>query len=202
MKIRVQTTSERVWWGIYGFVGKNGWEDLDLYDEQGELIDRIHLYAKDYLRAGLRFLKDDAFQLDYAVSIEKYLDDDQYYFWYYYDKKEDKDRFEVTYDAPRNKAGIKPKAIEIWNPEETIGISTITESVQLFATQFLKQENCTIEINPVKDIDASYESFKGSEENESSPVPINLSPKLIQALSKLWNQPENIVRQKINNLNR
>ncbi|MFT4663535.1 MAG: hypothetical protein ACI8YQ_000641 [Polaribacter sp.] len=202
-KLIVKTSSERFWWGVYGLMFKNGYEDIDVYDETGALIDRIHLRAKGYLRAGLRFLKDDAKQLDYAIAIEKYLEDDQYYFWYYYDEVGDNDLFEVDYNAPRNKDGVRPKSIEIWNPEEGIGASTIKDCVKEFARRFLMINDCEIELDSIRTIDESIESFRVNQElnSKEASIKINLSPALIYELSKLWNKSENEVKARLNDLN-
>lgn len=192
MKLIIKTTSERIWWGIHGLVGKNGWEDIDVYDENGKLIDRLHLYAKDYLRAGLRFLKDDAVQLDYAISVRKYLVDNQYYFWYYYDDKADEDKFEVAYFAPKNKEGVKPKSIEIWTPEETIDAATLINCVNEFATRFLQVENYSVEIKSEKSLEESVKSFlKNQKEIQNEKV--SLKAEQILELSRIWKVSEESV---------
>ncbi len=204
MKLTVKTSSERFWWGVYGLVFKNGHEDVDVFDESGVFIDRIHLRAKNYQRAGLRFLKDDAQQLDYAKAIQDYLKDNQYYFWYYYDDIRDKDLFEVNYNAPRNKEGLRPKSIEIWCPEEGIGVSVLKNCVLEFARKFLMVEEVEVGINPIVSIEESIETFKKYQQlNTKEPsISIALSPELIYELSKLWNKSEQDVSNELKNLNR
>ncbi len=200
MEFSVKTSSERIWWGIYGLVDHNGWEDVDIYDQKGIWIDRIHLYAKSYLRAGLKFTKNDAEQLDYVMATENHLKNNDYSFWFYYDQLGDPERYEVEYDAPRNRAGIKPKAIEIWLPEERIGIKALKASIKKFATFFLKIENCTIKIDPIKTVEESIKTFQMSEEFQS--IKVNLSPQQIYELSKLWNNTGSDIYNQLCKFNR
>ncbi|MFK7806945.1 MAG: hypothetical protein AB8F74_04000 [Saprospiraceae bacterium] len=188
MKLTVKTTTQRFWWGIYGLLSKNGYEDIDLFDEKGNLIDRIHLNTKGYLRAGLRFLKDDAQQLDYAIAIKEFLKKDKYHYWYYYDNKNNSGFYEVPYDAPKNKEGIKPKAIEIWHPGETIDIETIEEVVQLFSKKFLKVNTVKVLVEVAmskEEAIRTYNSFQETEKKKEEEK-IDVSSKLLRNLSKLW----------------
>ena len=200
MNIIVKPTSSNLWWGIYGLTEKIGWEDLILFFEDGQRIGKVCLNTKQYLRVGLEDLRKDKEEVEFVKAIENYLIDNQFHYWYYYDKRGDDDFHEVSYEnAPKNKNGIKPRFIDIWHPDENIGISTIKSTVKEFAKKFLKIENCVVKIEDIEDLEDSIKSF---EENEKlfggkNPVKIAFSKEVIGELSNLWEKTEEEVLSKL-----
>jgi len=162
-KIIVKPQSANLWWGIYGFCKKIGWEDLNLFYENQERIGGVCLNGKGYLRAGLDDLKNDPNGKDIYNAIEKYLDDSKCYYWYYYDDKNDEDFYEVPYSAPKNEKGVKPRYMDIWHPDEGIGISTIETGVKAFAKEYLGIKNSIIEIQNGGSFEESLKSFNENE---------------------------------------
>jgi len=145
-KIIVRPTSSNLWWGIYGFCEKTGWEDLNLFYENHERIGSLCLNSKSYLRAGLDDLKNDSEEKEFVDAIAAYLADNKCHYWYYYDDKDDEDFYEVNYIAPKNAKGVKPRTMDIWHPDEVIGISTIESAIKTWAKEHLKIDDCEIKI--------------------------------------------------------
>lgn len=201
VKIIVKPRSANFWWGIYGFCEKTGWEDLNLFYDNGERIGGICLNGKGYLRAGLDDLKNDPADKKLVEAIEKYLDDDKCHFWYYYDDKDDEDFFEVDYLAPKNNKGVKPRFMDIWHPDEGIGISTIETGVNAFAKKHLDKEAYEVEIQNVESFEESLKSFKENEEvlGGDSKVEIKFTDDLIEDLSQHWKKPKEEVLKKLEN---
>ncbi len=199
MTIIVKTESCNLWWGIYGFCDKSGWEDLNLYYESGEKIGRFCLNTKSYLRAGLKDLEKHPEERDFVDAIIKYLNDDTYHYWFYYDNPNDKDFYEVPFSAPTNKEGIKPRYLDIWHPDENIDISTIESGVSNFINRFLGFTDYKIEIERM-DIQEAIAEYKEHIKlfDDSEEVKIKFSNELIDELSILWNKPENEVLQRLN----
>ncbi|MEP0266854.1 hypothetical protein [Dokdonia sp.] len=200
-KIIVRAESYNLWWGIYGFCEKTGWEDLNLFYENEERIGAVCLNGKGYLRAGLDDIRNDSEQEDFVEAIEKYLVDNTCHYWYYYDDKSDEDFYEVPFEAPKNNKGVKPRFIEIWHPDEGIGISTIENAVKAFAKKHLGIEECDVEI---QDDESFEESLKSFEENidlfgDGSKIEIKFTDKLIEELSQHWNKPKDEVIKKLEN---
>jgi len=200
-KIIVKTQSSNLWWGIYGFCEKAGWEDLSLNFENEETIVRVCLNSKSYLRAGIEDLRNDNEDRDFVEAIENFLEDNKCHYWYYYNDREDKDFYEVPYDAPLNSIGVKPCFMDIWHPDEGIGISTIRSAVKSFAKQYLKLDNCEIEIDGIVPIDESLKSFKENEElfGGNSKVEIKFTDELIEDLSQYFKKTKEEILIRLNN---
>jgi len=103
--------------------------------------------------------------------------------------------------APKNDKGVKPSFIEIWHPDEGIGISTIETGVKAFAKKHLGIEDCDIEIQNEESFEESLKSFK---ENEGlfggdSKVEVKFADELIEELSQLWKKPKEEVLKKLEN---
>lgn len=186
--------------GIYGLTEKIGWEDLILFFEDGRRIGRVCLQTKQYIRDGWDDVKKVKGAGDLAKAMEHYLNDNQFHFWYYYPNKGDEDFYEVPYAyAPKNKHGIKPSSIEIWHPDEQIGISTIKSAVKEFAQVFLHIENCTVKIENIEKYTDSIRSFTENEQffGGAKPVQIAVSQEVITELSHLWGKTEEEVLAKL-----
>jgi hypothetical protein len=200
MKIIVKPESLNLWWGIYGLTEKIGWEDLNIFNENGELIGRFCLNTKKYLRTHLNDLKSDPNEVEFAQAVENYLSDNKFHYWYYYDKKGDEDFYEVPYEfAPKNEEGVKPGFIDIWHPDENIGISTIETTVKEFVGKFLNQEITNIIIENAETFEESIMSFEENEKlfGRDKPVNISLSEELINELSHHWKMPKDDVLSKL-----
>ena len=198
-KIIVRPESANLWWGIYGFCEKIGWEDLNLFYKNDERIGKVCLNSKNYLRAGLDDLKNDPEEKEFVDTIEKYLVDNKCHYWYYYDDKDDKDFYEVPYFAPQNDKGVKPRFMDIWHPDDRIGISTIETGVKAFAKKHLRIDDCEIEIQNGESFEESLRSFKENEEffGGDSKVKVSFSDELIEELSKHWKKPKEEVLKKL-----
>lgn len=201
VKIIVQPESANLWWGIYGFCEKIGWEDLNIFYENGERIGSVCLNTKGYLKACLEDLKDDPDDAEFAEAIEAYLADTKCHYWYFYDNKDDEDFYEVPYLAPRNDQGVKPRFMDIWHPDEGIGISTIETAIKTWATKHLEIEACEIEIQNIESFEDSLDSFKENLElfGDGSKVEIVFADELVDELSELWKKPKQEVLKKLQN---
>ncbi|AFM04726.1 hypothetical protein Fleli_2354 [Bernardetia litoralis DSM 6794] len=201
MKIIVRSESANLWWGIYGFCEKTGWEDLNLFDENKKRIGGLCLNGKGYLRAGLDDLKNDPEETEFVEAIEKYLTDNKCHYWYYYDNKDDEDFYEVPYLAPKNHNGVKPRFMDIWHPDEGIGISTINSAIKVWAKEHLRIEDCDIEIQNEESFEDSLKSFKENEElfGGDSKVEVKFADELIEELSQHWKKPKDEVLKKLEN---
>lgn len=200
MKLIVKPTSSNLWWGIYGLAEKCGWEDMSIFYEDGKRIGGVCLNTKGYLRAHLDDLKAAPGEKEFAIAVEEYLNDNQIHYWYYYDKRGDEDFYEVPYeDIPKNEEGVKPRFMDIWHPDENIGISTIKTAVKEFGRKFIKQEITDVKIENSETFEESIKSF---EENEKlfggeNPVKISFSEELLNELSNHWEIPKDEVLSKL-----
>lgn len=200
-RIIVRPESANLWWGIYGFCEKIGWEDLNLFYENEERIGGICLNCKGYLRDGLDDLKNDPEEKEFVEAIEKYLADNKCHYWYYYDDKDDEDFYEVPYLAPRNKKGVKPRFMDIWHPDEGIGLLTIESAIRIWAKEHLEIEECEIEIQNEESFEESLKSFRENEElfGGESKVEIKFDEGLIDELSQYWEMSRDEVLNKLEN---
>ncbi|MGU3377568.1 hypothetical protein [Chryseobacterium sp. M5A1_1a] len=187
-RIIVKTESSDLWWGIYGFTKKTGWEDIELFYASGERIGFVCLNTKTYLRHALESLKDEVDEKDFREALQNYLEDNICHYWLYYDKKESEHFHEVSYDAPKNEEGVKPCFIDIWHPHDGINIQTIENAVSEFAEKFLNIENCIVEVEHDVTLEESFISFKENEERfgRNTTTDIVFSEELVAKLSDLW----------------
>ncbi|MBB6370486.1 hypothetical protein [Chryseobacterium shigense] len=198
-KIIVKTESSNLWWGIYGLCDKTGWEDLELFYESGERIGAVCLNAKGYLRNALNELLNKEDEKDFSDAIREYLSDNVCHYWFYYDEPEDEDFQEVTYDAPKNEKGVKPRFMDIWHTDEEIDLRTIETAISSFAGKFLKIENCTVEVADGEPLEESVKSFKIHQERfGGGDVKIGFSDELISELSERWKMEKEEVLEKLN----
>lgn len=186
-KIIVKTESSNLWWGIYGFCDKTGWEDLSLFTEDDKLICGVCLNAKAYLQTELKNLKNNIEEKEYLEAIGNYLKDDKCHYWYYYGNGNE-EVHEVPYNAPLNANGEKPKFIDILHPDKKIGLSTIKTAVKAFAKKHLGIDDCEVEIECDENFEESLKSFKENEKllgREFSGVE-KFTDELIEDLSLYW----------------
>ncbi|GEN71521.1 MULTISPECIES: hypothetical protein [Chryseobacterium] len=194
-KIIVKTESSNLWWGIYGLCDKAGWEDLELFYESGERIGAVCLNTKGYLRN----LSNKESEKEFFDAVQKYLSDNACHYWFYYDEPEDEDFQEVSYDAPKNEKGVKPRFIDIWHPDEEIDLRTIETAVGSFAKNILEIENCTVEVVDDEPFEEAIKSFKIHQERfGGDDVKIRFSDELILELSERWKMEKEKILEKLN----
>lgn len=197
-KIIVETESLNLWWGIYGLDEKTGWEDLTLFDEYAEKILRLCLCTKSYLRSVLEDLIDDDSEREFIDVVKKHLSGNVCNYWFCYDEIGDEDFFEVSFDAPKNEKGIKPSYIEIFHPDEGIDIDTIKSAIRIFAKDFLKIEDCTVDVEDFS-LEESIESFKTHQKRfNNGNMNVLFSDELISELSERWKMKKEQVLDKLN----
>mgnify|MGYP000698393877 CR=1 FL=1 len=198
MKIIVEVSSCNLWWGIYGITPKAVWEDLSFFYEDGQRIGGVCLNTKRYLRANLDDLRKRPREKHFVLAIDKYLADNQCHYWFYYDKKGDDDFYEVPFDAPVNQEGVKPRFLDIWHPDENIGISTIKSAAKEFAKRFLKVGHYEVQIKDILPYEEALSTFKEDEALfGDQPINVEFSPALINELSELWNESKEEVLIKL-----
>ncbi|RTQ47816.1 hypothetical protein EJV47_18015 [Hymenobacter gummosus] len=173
---------------MYGLTDKTGWEDLELFHENGQRIGGVCLNAKRYLRAHLPDLQADPTEREFAQAIQRYLADTVCHYWFYYDEPGSEDFYEVPYDAPRNASGIKPRFADIWHPDERVGLSTVQEAVREFARAFLGIENCEVEVTDAEPLETAIATFKEHERlfGGANPVEIHFADNVVAELAEAW----------------
>lgn len=199
--IVVKTTSCNLGWGIYGFCEKTDWEDIELFYENGDRIGAICLQTKRHLRTALDELKRDPDEVEFIIAIEKYLVDSKCHYWYYYDEdRNDKDFYEVPYDAPVNTHGIKPRFMDIWHPDEGIDLDTIETGVKAFANKFLGINDVLVQIEDIESFEESLQSFNENQKlfYGEKPIEVVFSNELVKELSVSWKKNEKEVLRILN----
>ncbi|GGA18265.1 hypothetical protein GCM10008018_72780 [Paenibacillus marchantiophytorum] len=137
------------WWGIYGFSGLEGWEDIIIYEKKDQEYTRLGstcICSKNYLRDGLESLENDAEEKDFVEHIKEHLVGNEIQYYYYYDGPNDEDFYELPYEnLPKNEYNIKPRSFEIWHPDKGINQKTINECVQEICLRFFNIKAISIE---------------------------------------------------------
>lgn len=199
-KIIVRTESTNLWWGIYGFCDKTGWEDLNLFDQDDKFIGGVCLNAKAYLQTELENLRHITDEKEYVEAIGNYLEDDKCHFWYYYDNG-NKEVHEVPYKAPLNANGERPKFVDILHPDKGIGLSTIKTGVKAFAKAHLGIENSEVEIECGETFEESLKSFKKNKKLLGRDLNISkkFADELIDDLGQYWKISREQVLKKLKN---
>ena len=200
--ITARPTSSNFAWGIYGFCEKVLWEDIEIYNQKGERLAFPCLNSKVYLREALPDLRKEPEEQIFVKAIEKYLADNSCHYWYYYDRdgRDSKDFYEVSYWGPKNEAGIKPRSIEIWHPDERLGIESVKSGVKDFLARHLGIKNCEIVVdyNCGVSFEESLQEFKEHAAlflGEKSPK-VEFSEDLVKELSHKWDQsPEKVLER-------
>lgn len=190
VKLIVKTETASLWWGIYGFCEKTGWEDVNIFNDRDEKVGAFCLNGKRYLRNTVENLRSDPADANFALAVDNYLADDKIHYWYYYNDAFDEDFFEVAYDAPRNEKGEKPRYLDIWHPHESIDLSTIEHAVKDFAGRFLKLSNIDIQIEEGEGFEESLKSYQEHIKHFGPDGQINVAftDELVKHLSALWNK--------------
>lgn len=201
VKIIVRPESANLWWGIYGFCEKTGWEDLNLFYDNEERIGGVCLNSKGYLRVGLEELKNEPDEKEFVEAVENYLADKKCHYWYYYDDKAAEDFYEVPYSAPKNDKDVKPCFMDIWHPDEGIGISTIESGIKAWAKEHLEIEDCEVKIENDESLEDSLKSFEDNKNlfGGESKIEIKFSDDLVEELSQHWKKTKDEVLRKLEN---
>lgn len=201
-KIKVTSESYNLWWGVYGFCEKVGWEDITIYDENGEKLAKASINSKDYMQSAIEDLEEEPGEKDFVLAIKNYLSANECVFWYFYNDKEADDFYEVDYLAPRNEKGVKPRFVDIWHPDDGIDLESIKTGVESFLKKHFAMEEVDIEIESNVSIEEAYESFIEHEKMFAgdSPVEIKFSDEIVEKLSKDWNKSKDEVIQKLEKL--
>jgi hypothetical protein len=200
VRLIVRTESANLWWGIYGFCEKTGWEDLNIFNDRDEKVGAFCLNAKRYLRKGVEDLRTEPSEDSFVRAIDKYLADNKIHYWYYYnDDSFDENFFEVPYEAPRNQKGEKPRYLDIWHPNESIDISTIQSAVKDFAGTFLKLDNVNIQIEEGEGLEGSLKSYKEHLKHfgPDGQIEVAFTDDVIKQLSVLWDKSADETLEKL-----
>ncbi len=138
----VEVESWQFWWSLYGWQSCY-WEDIYIHykDKQGN---QDHHSTEIITKGFLRALLEDESQKEYAEgecewfgkSMEEMLVAENILFAYSYDSPDDQDFYEVEFDAPRNKHGIKPRYIAIFHPAEELSVQAVGEAVSRYCRDF------------------------------------------------------------------
>ncbi len=154
----------RFWWGVYGFCKEPASIGLNLFFDNDERIGLVSVYGKHYFCE----LPDNPEEKEILFKrldknwdkLNKYLQGNTCHLWYEYQDEDDKSFYEVPYMAPKNDKGVKPSQVEVWHPDQRIGLSTIQSSVKVWAKEHLQIEDCEIEILNEMSREESFELFK------------------------------------------
>lgn len=195
MKILVHPTSSNLMWGIYGLTEKVGWEDLRLYDEIGRNIGTVCLNTKSYLRQGLKELKDDPQEGEFVLAIEAYLKDNKIHFWQYQNYHQEIHAKEASHISSLIQKDNDLISIDIWHPDEAIGVSTIINGIKMFAHKYLEIDNCQVKFENFENIEQSIKSFKEETTifKKQNQIKIALSKELVTDLSILLHKSEEAI---------
>jgi hypothetical protein len=199
LKLVVKTESKNVWWGIYGFCEKTGWEDLNIFNDRGEKIAAFCLNGKRYLRNGVADLRNNPGEENFVQAIDNYIADDKIHYWFYYNDEYCEEFYEVGYDAPRNDLNEKPRYMDLWHPDETIDISTIRSAVKNFAKVFLNAEVTDIEIEPGDTFADALHAYKEymKDFGPDAEIHIAFSDDLVEKLSAIWGTSTEATEEKL-----
>lgn len=131
------------WWGIYDFKNLTNWEDIILYEKWGKGFRRLAqtcICTKAYFRSGLEDLVEEDEELEFVNKIDEFLSNNEIVYHYEYDKPNDKDFYEVPFEAERNALNVKPCYIETWYPCEGIDKNVMDCCIRDFCKEFLNIE--------------------------------------------------------------
>lgn len=141
-------TSCNYYWGIHGLGALSVWEDVRIYEKNGEEYEMIGfpcICSKKYFSSSLEELKEEYSSEDeWILKVESFLSKDDVVYHYYYDDPEDEDFREVPYEAERNENNVKPRSMEIWYPSDEIDRAVVEDSIRQFCKNFLNKGNIRV----------------------------------------------------------
>lgn len=178
------------WWGIYNFKNLTDWEDVIIYEKWGKGFRKLAwtcICTKAYFRKGLEELKEDDEEFEFVKKIEGFLADNSTIYHYYYDNPNDKDFYEVPYEAERNEFNTKPRSIETWYPCEGIDKNIIDIVVRDFCRKFLNLETDMIIYKDEESFENAQESYVESEIQWQQCKGMVISDSLIEEIGRELN---------------
>jgi hypothetical protein len=196
--IYIDVTSYNFWWGIYGLSENVSWEDVRMYSKQENDFIKVFgfcLCSKSYFKDYLIEYENDDDERDYYQKAEGFVNNENVVYHYYYDDLSDEDFFEVPFEAPRNKNGIKPRSIELWNPSQSINEDVLLNSVKIFCDDFVNLEIEIVEWKEKISFDDALEAY--IDFCKQTQNGISFSDELVEQLSKEWNLSKDGVLDKL-----
>jgi hypothetical protein len=178
------------WWGIYGFIGATDWEDLVFYEKQGDEFVRIgsvSVCSKTHLKSSSEKIKSNPVERAFAAKVQRFLAGDALVYSYTYDEPDDKEFYEVPFEAERNEKGVKPCYIEMWYPSDGVTMAVVEACTITFCRKFLNQQVDTVSIKdtpPLEKIVHEYKEYEAMMRN--GPVTFTFAEELVESLAKDW----------------
>ena len=151
-EIFIKTETMNFWWGEYGLIEVCD-EYISIYGDAAckNLIGSCDIYAKPVLQN----IMDDEDKEDEDIDkIRDFLESDKVVYDYIYPRTIKEILFnQVRHKAPKNKYGIKPTYIMMWDNVDVLNILEIKRCVNLFLMKF-----CDAEVENIQFVDVpSYE---------------------------------------------
>lgn len=199
-QIYVSIESMNYWWGIYGLTDKAVWEDINIYNKINHeyiKVARTCICTRAYLENCLEELKEDIDEKEYVNEIKTFLNGNEILYHYAYDEPENKDFYEVPFEAERNERGIKPCYIEIWNTNRLIDEAVVKDCVILFCEKFLNLSVDEVIFKDVVSIDEATEDFIKYCKLFEEGFKMTFSDELLIQLEEEWKEPREKVLEKI-----
>lgn len=193
-EIYVEVRHLDFWWGVYGFTRATDWEDLIFYEKQADALVRIGdvcACSRRFLGHGLADMKADPYEKDFAEKIEQFLQRETIVYHYFYSEPNDKDFYEVPFEAQRNDRGIKPCAIDLWYPEDGIDIAAVETCTRAFCEKFLKKHVDTVLLQDAPPFEqAANEYREHAARFRNGPVPVVFTEEVVESLATHWKKPK------------
>ncbi|MCT4596516.1 MAG: hypothetical protein N4A50_01375 [Vallitalea sp.] len=147
------------WWGEYGFTQICD-EEIFIYKDENckKLIGCLDIYTRPTLKYIFEEYDESK---EYIEKIKTFLAEDKIVYDYIY-PRDFKDRLfnQVKHDAPRDKRGLKPTYIMMWNTVECLNVNELKKCAKLYCLKFYGIEVENVEILNIP----TYEEVKRSYE--------------------------------------
>ena len=193
-KLIIRTTSYNFWWTNYGLSECAGWEDMWIFDENGNYISFVCVQTLPYLEATKQELEMDNEFDEYYNEVTHFLKNkNTYYKFYYADKNDIENFYELPFNAPKNDKGIKPTSFEIWINRKTLNMVSAIFALKEFAKDFLGINDCQIGFEKVMSLDEALKNI----EKETVFNQVEFSNDVVNKLSKALNLSKEHVIEKL-----
>jgi hypothetical protein len=189
------------WWGVYGFCGKTDWEDVIMYDLVNNEFEQIAwtcICSRKYFENGLEDLENDPNERDFVQKIREFLNSRNITYHYYYDKPADDDFYEVSYEAPSNVYGVKPRSIETWYPSNGIGIEEVENCTVEFCKKFLDINAIEVKFKDYVSRQDALESYVEDIKFYNKHTGATFSDELVKMLEAEWDVSKEKVLEILN----
>lgn len=189
------------WWGIYKYKNLTDWEDVIIYEKWGKGFRKLAwtcICSNLYFHNGLEDLREEEDEREFVKKIDRFLESNETVYHYYYDKPDDKDFYEVPFEAERNALNIKPRSIETWYPCEGIDKNIIDNVVRDFCRKFLNIETDIIIYKNEVSLEMAQDSYIESEIQLKKCLGIKVTDNLIEDLGKELNMSKEKIEKLIN----